>query len=70
MVKYFCDICGKEMSTTDMMYAWNIRAQGEGVTNKNVISNAYNCVCSDCKNRIFIYISDLQNFSNEGETNG
>ncbi len=70
MVKYFCDVCGKEMSATDIMYAWSIRAQGEGTANKNVISKAYNCVCNDCKSRIFIHISNLQNFSNEGETNG
>lgn len=49
MTKTFCDVCSKEMSATDMMYAWSIRAQGEGVTNKNSISNAYNCVCSNCK---------------------
>lgn len=70
MVKYFCDVCGKEMSDTAMMYAWSIRAQGEGTANKNVISKAYNCVCGNCKSRIFIYISNLQEFSNEGETNG
>lgn len=70
MVKYFCDVCGKEMSATAMMYAWSIRAQGEGTANKNVIDKAYNCVCNDCKSRIFIHISNLQNSSNEGETNG
>lgn len=69
MVKYFCDICGKEMSTTDMMYAWSIRAQGEGTANKGTLGKAYNCVCPACKNKIFTCGSNLQN-SEEGETNG
>lgn len=68
MTKYFCDVCGKEMSTMDMINAWSIRARGEGTANNRSIC-AYNCVCTTCKNKIFTYISDLQN-SEEGETNG
>lgn len=69
MTKYFCDVCGKEMSVTDMMYAWSIRAQGEGTANKGSFRNI-NYICNDCKNKIFIHVNDLRNFSNEGETNG
>ena len=69
MTKYFCDVCGKEMSVTDMINAWSIRARGEGTANRGVFSKAYNCVCTTCKNKIFTYVSNLQN-SEEGETNG
>lgn len=69
MTKYFCDVCGKEMRDIDMMYAWSIRAQGEGTANKGTLSKAYNCVCTACKNKIFTRVNDLQN-SEEGETNG
>ena len=69
MTKYFCDSCGKEMSALDMMYAWRIRARGEGTANRDVLDKTYNYVCTDCKNKIFVYVSNLQN-SEEGETNG
>lgn len=69
MTKYFCDVCGKEMSTMDMINAWSIQARGEGTANRSVLSKAYNCVCTTCKNKIFTYVSNLQN-SEEGETNG
>lgn len=69
MTKYFCDVCGKEMGFTDMMYAWSIRAQGEGTANRGILGKAYNCVCTACKNKIFTRISDLQN-AEEGEING
>ncbi len=69
MTKYFCDVCDKEMSATDMINAWSIRTQGEGTVNRSAFGKAYNCVCTDCKNKIFTYIGNLQN-SEEGETNG
>ncbi len=70
MTKYFCDICGKEMSALDMMYIWSIRVQGEGTANRgSVLGKAYDCVCTDCKNKIITYVNNLQN-SEEGETNG
>lgn len=30
----------------------------------------YGCVCNECYNKIMTFINDLQNSSNEGETNG
>lgn len=69
MTKYFCDVCGKEMDVMDMVYAWSIQAQGEGTANRGILGKAYNCVCTACKNKIFTYVSNLQN-SEEGETNG
>ena len=54
MTKYFCDTCGKEMSALDMMYAWSIRARGEGTANRDVLDKAYNYVCTDCKNKIYL----------------
>lgn len=69
MTKTFCDVCGKEMNAMDMINAWSIRAQGEGTVNRGVFGKAYNCVCTNCKNKIFTHINNLQN-SEEGETNG
>lgn len=69
MTKYFCDVCNKEMGALDMIYAWSIRARGEGTANRGVLGKAYDYVCADCKSKIFTYISNLQN-SEEGETNG
>ena len=70
MVKYFCDICGKKMGLRDKAYAWSIRAKGEGIAIQYIFGETYSCVCNDCKNKIFAYINDLQNFSKEDETNG
>ena len=69
MTKYFCDVCGKEMSVMDMINAWSIQARGEGTANRGVLGKVYNCVCATCKNKIFTYVSNFQN-SEEGETNG
>ncbi len=69
MTKYFCDVCGKEMSVMDRINAWSIQARGEGTANRGVLGKVYNCVCATCKNKIFTYVSNLQN-SEEGETNG
>ena len=54
----------------DRAYAWSIRTYGEGIAIKYIFGETYNCVCNDCKNKIFAYVRDLQNSSNEGETNG
>lgn len=70
MAKYFCDICGKKMGLKDKAYAWSIQTHGEGIAIKYIFGETYNCVCNDCKNKIFAYVRDLQNSSNEGETNG
>ena len=59
MTKTFCDVCGKEMNARTMCMIRNI-----------MIDKVYSCVCNECYNKIVAFINDLQNSSNEGETNG
>lgn len=65
MTKTFCDICGKEMK----IYC-QVLVRGCGSTNRGVPYKIYDCVCSNCKNRIAVFCNNLSNFSEEGETNG
>lgn len=48
------------------VHEWNIMTRKyEGFVDK-----VYSCVCNECYNKIMTFINDLQNSSNEGETNG
>lgn len=66
MTKTFCDVCGKEMNARTMCMSWNIMTKKR----EGFVGKVYSCVCNGCYNKIMAFISDLQNFSNEGETNG
>lgn len=66
MTKTFCDVCGKEMNARTMCMSWNIMTKKDN----GFIDKVYSCVCNKCYNKIMVFINDLQNFSNEGETNG
>lgn len=66
MTKTFCDICGKEMNARMMCMSWNIMTK----KHEGFVDKVYNCVCNKCYNKIMTLINDLQNSSNEGETNG
>ena len=66
MTKTFCDVCGKEMNARTMGMSWNITMKKR----EDFFGQVYNCVCNKCYNKIMTLINDLQNFSNEGETNG
>lgn len=66
MTKTFCDVCGKEMNARTMCMSWNIMTKKDS----GFIDKVYSCVCNECYNKIMTFINDLQNFSNEGETNG
>lgn len=66
MTKTFCDVCGKEMNARMMCMSWNIMTK----KHEGFIDKTYSCVCNKCYNKIVAFINDLQNSSNEGETNG
>lgn len=66
MTKTFCDVCGKEMNARRMCMSWNIMTR----KHEGFVDKAYSCVCNKCYNKIMTFINDLQNSSNEGETNG
>lgn len=66
MTKTFCDVCGKEMNARTMCMSWNIMTK----KHSGFIDKVYSCVCNECYNKIITFINDLQNSSNEGETNG
>lgn len=66
MTKTFCDVCGKEMNARMMCMSWNIMTK----KHEGFIDKTYSCVCNKCYNKIMVFINDLQNSSNEGETNG
>lgn len=66
MTKTFCDVCGKEMNARTMRMSWSIGTY----KHSGFIDKAYSCVCNKCYNKIMTFINDLQNSSNEGETNG
>ena len=66
MTKTFCDVCGKEMNARTMCMSWNIMTKKR----EGFVDKVYSCVCNKCYNKIMVFINDLQNSSNEGETNG
>ena len=66
MTKTFCDVCGKEMNARTMCMSWSIMTKKR----EGFVDKVYSCVCNGCYNKIMAFISDLQNSSNEGETNG
>lgn len=77
MTKTFCDVCGKELSALEQMNSYNVAITSKNRTLRTPwvkvcpeVCKVYSCVCNGCYNKIMAFINDLQNFSNEGETNG
>lgn len=64
MTKYFCDVCGKELTPFERVNAYNI-----AITSKNRICRAplirnYSEVCEDCADRIVGIIDALKEKTN------
>ena len=67
MTKYFCDVCGKELTTLERMNAYNVT-----ITSKNRMcyapwSRGYSEVCEDCAEKIADAIYSLKK---KEKTNG
>lgn len=65
MIKYFCDVCGKELDSMELCRYHQILIKGQGSSNDGVPYMIFNCVCNSCKSKIVSYIKGIM--ESEGE---